>query len=86
MVWSFGVLRLHLIEYRLAPTSHDNLVAEFEELERESKAEAGGAAGDEDGATSKIHRTPLMTTVSAKGLHSWRAEKYLSLAIPSFGC
>ena len=57
------VLRLHLIEHSLAPTSHDDLIAEFEELERESKADAGGAPGDEDGATSEFHKSPFVTAM-----------------------
>src|SRR6185437_11148840 len=32
----FRILRLHLVEHRLAPASHDHLVSEFDELERES--------------------------------------------------
>src|SRR5205085_12088077 len=44
------VLRLHLIQYRLAATGHDDLVPKFEELEGESKADARRAPGDEDGA------------------------------------
>ena len=46
------ILCLHLIEHRLTPTRHNDLVAEFEELEGESKADAGRASGDEDGAAA----------------------------------
>src|SRR6185437_3078353 len=56
----FRIFRLHLIQHLLAATSHDDLVAEFEELERESKADTGRAAGDENGSISKIHRSPFM--------------------------
>ena len=37
------VPRLHLIEHSLAPANHDDLAAEFDELEQESKVKAGGA-------------------------------------------
>ena len=55
------VLRLHLIEHRLAPTSDDDFIAEFEELEGESKADTGGASGDKDRATSEFHKSPFVT-------------------------
>jgi hypothetical protein len=35
------------------------LVSEFDELERKSKADAGGASGDENGMTRKIHKIPF---------------------------
>src|SRR5712691_5695074 len=61
------VLRFHLIEHRLAPTSHDYLVAEFEELECKSKADAGGAPGYENSATFQFHKSPFVTTVHGNG-------------------
>ena len=60
------VLHLHLVQHRLASTSHDDFVAEFDELERESKADASRAPGDEDGTTAEIHRGPVKTTVRGK--------------------
>src|SRR5437763_8266513 len=50
------VLRLHLIEDGLAPASNDDFVAQFEELEGESKADADGASGDKNCTSGKFHR------------------------------
>jgi hypothetical protein len=36
-----GILRLDLIKHSLAPTSDDDFITEFEELEGESQADAG---------------------------------------------
>src|SRR6185437_3413299 len=56
----FRILRLYLIQRRLAATSHDDFVAEFEKFERESEADTRGAAGDKNGAISKFHKSPFM--------------------------
>ena len=64
------VVRFHLVEHRLAPASDDDLVAEFEELEGESKSDAGGASGDEDSATCEIHKLPFMSVVRGNGFGS----------------
>src|SRR6185437_10403541 len=47
---------LQLIERRLPSTGHDDLVSEFEKLEREGKADAGRASSDENGATGEFHK------------------------------
>ena len=67
------VLRLHLIERRLAPPSYDDFVAEFQKLEGKGKADPGGASGYKDGATGEIHRIPFVTTVSGNAFDFWRA-------------
>jgi hypothetical protein len=56
-LWVFS---LHLVEHFLSATRHDDLVAEFDELERESKADTGRAASDEDGASGEFHRNPFL--------------------------
>jgi hypothetical protein len=69
------VLCLHLIEHRLASARHDHLIAEFDELERKSKANAGGAPGNEDGATGEFHTSPFVNTVR-KHIHFWRSGRF----------
>ena len=54
------VFRFHLVEHFLAATRHDDFVAEFDELERESKTDTGGTAGNDDGASSEFHRRPFV--------------------------
>src|SRR6185437_618569 len=54
------VFCFHLIEHRLAAASHDDRIAEFEKLERESKADAGRASSDENGATGEFHRNSFI--------------------------
>jgi hypothetical protein len=68
------VVRFHLVEHRLAPASDDDLVAEFEELEGESKSDAGGASGDEDSATFEIHKIPFMSVVRGNTFSFWRTD------------
>src|SRR5206468_7361983 len=65
-------VRFHLVEHSLAPASDDDLVAEFEELEGESTADAGGTAGDEDSATFEIHKIPFMSVVRGNAFSFWR--------------
>jgi hypothetical protein len=54
------MFRFHLVEDFLSATSHDDFIAEFDELECESEADTGRAAGDEDGAISEIHNRPFI--------------------------
>ena len=51
---------LHLVQHSPAATCHDDFIAEFGKFKRESKADAGGASGDEDGAICKFHRSPFI--------------------------
>jgi hypothetical protein len=59
-LWVFS---LHLVEHLLSATRHDDFVAEFDELERESKTNAGRTAGDENGASSEFHKCPFLAEV-----------------------
>jgi len=53
----------HLVEHRAAPASHDDLISEFRELERESQADAGGGPGNENGPIVEIHKIPFVSTL-----------------------
>jgi hypothetical protein len=76
------VLRLHLVEHRSAPTRHDDFVAEFDKFEGERKTDAGGAAGDQDGAISQVHRSPFIcmgfadNPMAAKNIDLWLTFSY----------
>src|SRR5690348_3042797 len=81
----FRILRLDLIQHGLPSTSHDDLVAEFEEFERESEADTCGAAGDQNGAISNIHRSPfmrhrIMTIIQRSQKKSEAVQKMISYA------
>ena len=50
------ISRFYSVEHLLPAPGDDDFVAELEKLQSECEANPGGAAGDEDGATSEIHR------------------------------
>jgi hypothetical protein len=50
----------------LSPTDHDDLVAKIEELKGESKADAGRASGDENGAAGEFHMNPFGRSISGQ--------------------
>src|SRR5580765_8447203 len=55
------MFRFHLVQHFLTAPSHDDLIAEFGEFEREGKADAGRTTCNKNRAISEFHNNPFVS-------------------------